>query len=198
MILEPFTATVSGSFNKDDILASHLLDAALRRLAARALRRRVRGFRDLLDGAVFSGRKWTMASKSAPMVEVPELTSVEFDKENRIIMTGRAQVRTSPSSLLMENTFKLRTKIGTRSDGQCIRLVEPELAFVLECPRSWEKKYVAKEECCFGLDCRISLRYAHLFPLFAVSDYLLDPRVFLYHHGHSLCIHSSPFTLLSK
>ena len=81
-----------------------------------------------------------MASKSAPLVEVPELTSVEFDKENRIIMTGRAQVRTSPDAPFIENAFKVRTRIGTRQDGQCIRLEQPELAFVLECPRSWEEK----------------------------------------------------------
>jgi hypothetical protein len=121
-------------------MASRLLDAGLRRLVARALRRRVRSFRDLVDGAVFYGRTWNMASKSAPIVEVPELTSVEFDKENRLIMTGRAQVRTSPDAPFIENTFKVRTKIGTRRNGQCIRLVEPELAFVSECPQSWEKK----------------------------------------------------------
>jgi hypothetical protein len=140
LILEPFTATVTTSFSTDDIMASRLLDAGLRRLVARALRRRVRGFRDLVDGAVFYGRTWNMASKCAPMVEVPELTSVEFDKENRLIMTGRAQVRTSPDAPFIENTFKVRTKIGTRRNGQCVRLVEPELAFVLACPQSWEQK----------------------------------------------------------
>lgn len=144
LILEPFMATVTGSFNKDDIKASFLLDAGLRRLVARALRRRVRSFRDLVDGAVFYGRTWNMASESAPMVEVPELTSVEFDEENRIIMTGRAQVQSSPNAPFIENTFKVRTKIGTRKNGQVIRLVEPELAFVLECPESWEHKYVVE------------------------------------------------------
>lgn len=139
LILEPFTATITGSFNTEDIRASMLLDMGLRRLVARALRRRVRGFRDLMDGAVFYGRKWNMASKSAPMVEVPELTSVEFDDQNRMILTGRAQVRTSPDAPFIENSFKVRTRIGTRMDGQCIRLVEPELAFVLECPKSLEK-----------------------------------------------------------
>jgi hypothetical protein len=140
LILEPFMATVTGSFNKDDIKASFLLDAGLRRLVARALRRRVRSFRDLVDGAVFYGRTWNMASESAPMVEVPELTSVQFDEENRIIMTGRAQVQSSPNAPFIENKFKVRTKIGTRKNGQVIRLVEPELAFVLECPESWEHK----------------------------------------------------------
>jgi len=139
LILEPFTATVTGSFTTADIKASMLLDMGLRRLVARALRRRVRSFRDLMDGAVFYGRRWNLASKSAPMVEVPELTSVEFDDQNRMILTGRAQVRTSPDAPFIENSFKVRTKIGTRKDGQCIRLVEPELAFVLECPKSWEK-----------------------------------------------------------
>jgi hypothetical protein len=139
LILEPFTATITGSFNTEDIRASMLLDMGLRRLVARALRRRVRSFRDLMDGAVFYGRRWNLASKSAPMVEVPELTSVEFDDQNRMILTGRAQVRTSPDAPFIENSFKVRTRIGTRNDGQCIRLVEPELAFVLECPKSWEK-----------------------------------------------------------
>lgn len=130
---------MAGSFTPEDIKASMLLDMGLRRLVARALRRRVRSFRDLMDGAVFYGRQWNLASKSAPMVEVPELTSVEFDKENRMIITGRAQVRTSPDAPFIENSFKVRTRIGTRKDGQCIRLVEPELAFVLECPKSFEK-----------------------------------------------------------
>lgn len=137
--MEPFTATVKGSFSTDDIKASMLLDMGLRRLVARALRRRVRSFRDVMDGAVFYGRTWNLASKSAPLVEVPELTSVEFDDKNRMIITGRAQVRTSPDAPFIENSFKVRTKIGTRMDGQCIRLEQPELAFVLECPKSFEK-----------------------------------------------------------
>jgi hypothetical protein len=139
LILEPFTATIKGSFSTEDIKASILLDMGLRRLVARALRRRVRSFRDLMDGAVFYGRTWNLASKSAPMVEVPELTSVEFDDKNRMIITGRAQVRASPDAPFIENSFKVRTKIGTRMDGQCIRLEQPELAFVLECPKSFEK-----------------------------------------------------------
>lgn len=73
------------------------------------------------------------------MVEVPELTSVEFDGQDRMIITGRAQVRTSPDAPFIENSFKVRTKIGTRMDGHCIRLEEPELALVLECPKSFEK-----------------------------------------------------------
>lgn len=140
MILEPFTATVTGSFTPEDIKASLLLQMGLKRLVARALRRRVRSFRDLMDGAVFYGRRWNISSKSAPMVEIPELTSVEFDSKNRMIITGRAQVRTRPGDPFIENAFKVRTKgIGTRRDGQCIRLVEPELAFVLECPKAFEK-----------------------------------------------------------
>ena len=41
LILEPFTATINGSFNREDIINSFLLDAGLRRLVMRALRRRV-------------------------------------------------------------------------------------------------------------------------------------------------------------
>jgi hypothetical protein len=37
------------------------------------------------------------------------------------------------------NTFKVRAKIGTRKNGHVIRLVEPELAFVFECPEALEK-----------------------------------------------------------
>mmetsp|Transcript_2496 Transcript_2496/g.3331 ORF Transcript_2496/g.3331 Transcript_2496/m.3331 type:complete len:1145 (-) Transcript_2496:48-3482(-) len=142
LILEPFSFTVTGSFNKEDILESVLLDDALRRLVARALRRRVRSIRDLLDGAVFYGRTWNMASKQAPVVEVPKLTNIEFDNRNRLIITGRARVRTSPDQPFVENSFKLRTKLGTRENGQYIRLEEPELALVLECPKSWERNIV--------------------------------------------------------
>ena len=139
LILEPFTTTVEGSFTREDILDSFLLDAGLRRLVARALRRRVRSFRDFIDGAVFHGRSWNAASASAPVVEVPRLTDVEFDDEGRLIITGRAIVKTRSDSPQIENAFKVRTKLGTRADGQVIRLVEPELAFVLECPRAWER-----------------------------------------------------------
>lgn len=131
---------ITASFNRDDILESALLDDGLRRLVARALRRRVRSFRDLLDGAVFYGRTWNMASKQAPVVEVPKLTNVEFDKKDRLIITGRAKVRASPDQPFVENSFKLRTKLGTRENGQYIRLEEPELALMLECPKTIEKK----------------------------------------------------------
>lgn len=122
------------------MLESVLLDDGLRRLVARALKRRVRSIRDLVDGAVFYGRTWNMASKQAPVVEVPKLTDVEFDNKNRLIITGRAKVRTSPDQPFVENSFKLRTKLGTRENGQYIRLEEPELALMIECPKQFEKK----------------------------------------------------------
>lgn len=143
LILEPFTMTLKGSFTREDILDSALLDDGLRRLVARALRRRVRSLRDLLDGAVFYGRTWNMASKQAPVVEVPKLTNIEFDAQDRMIITGRAKVRTSPDQPFVENSFKLRTKLGTRENGHVIRLEDPELALVLECPKAWERNIVA-------------------------------------------------------
>lgn len=150
LILEPFVFTATGSFNKEDILNSGLLDDGLRRLVARALRRRVRGIRDLLDGAVFYGRTWNMASKQAPLIEVPKLTSVEFDSRDRMIITGRAKIRASPGQPCIEQTFKLRTKLGTRENGQYIRLKEPELAFVVECPKSLERHVVSIWKTLFG------------------------------------------------
>jgi hypothetical protein len=137
LILEPFTATISGSFNREDVLGSFLLDAGLRRLVARALKVRVRSFRDFVDGAYFFGRRWKMTSKTAPVVEVLGLSNVEFEND-KMIITGRAKVRTSPDAPIVTNTFKVRTKIGTGKGGQTIRLVEPELAFVFECPKAWE------------------------------------------------------------
>ncbi len=140
LILDPFHVTVSASFNKDDIMSSNLLDAGLRQLVARALRRRVRSWRDFFDGAVFYGRTWTMASVEAPFVEVPKLTDVDFDEDDRLILTGRARFRASPDQPLIENSFKLRTRLGTRESGQFIRLQDPELAIGLECPKDWELK----------------------------------------------------------
>jgi hypothetical protein len=116
------------------------LDAGLRQLVKRALRRRVRSLRDLFDGAVFYGRTWTMASDEAPFVEVPQLTNIEFDEDDRLILTGRARIRTSPDQPFIENSFKLRTRLGTRENGQFIRLQDPELAIGLECPKEWEEK----------------------------------------------------------
>ena len=139
LILEPFTTTITGSFNREDVMGSFWLDAGLRLLVGRALRVRVRSFRDFVDGAIFVGRSWKMTSKTAPVVEVLGLSNVEFDKKDKLILTGRARVRASPDAPEVTNTFKVRTKIGTGKNGQTIRLVEPELAFVFECPRSWEQ-----------------------------------------------------------
>merc|ERR1719223_709084 len=144
LVLEPFTVTMTGSFNREDMMESLLLDDGLRRLVARALKRRVRSLRDLLDGAVFYGRSWNMASKQAPVVEVPKLTNIEFDnKKNKLIITGKAKIRASPDQPFVEQSFKLRTKLGTREGGQYIRLEEPELALVLECPKAWERNIVS-------------------------------------------------------
>jgi hypothetical protein len=119
-------------------MGSFFLDAGLRLLVARALRVRLRSYRDFIDGAYFFGRRWKMASKSAPVVEVLGLSNVEFDKRDKMIITGRARIRTGPDAPVVTNTFKLRTKIGTTNNGQNIRLVEPELAVVVECPQALE------------------------------------------------------------
>jgi len=139
LILEPFTATVTASFSREDVMESFFVDAALKRLVARALRVRVRSFRDLVDGALFFGRQWKMTCETAPVVEVLGFSNVEFDSRDKLIITGRARIRTSPDAPVVTNTFKLRTKIGTRKNGQVIKLVEPELAFVFECPSTLEK-----------------------------------------------------------
>ncbi|CAB9512266.1 expressed unknown protein [Seminavis robusta] len=139
LVLEPMKATVIGSFSADDIMKSSLLDAGLRQLVSFALRVRVRSFRDLADGAVFYGRKWKRGSAIAPLVECTELTSVEFDDKDRIIVTGRAKVRASKNAPVIDNSFKLRTKVATPRNGRAIKLSEPEIAIVLECPKQWEQ-----------------------------------------------------------
>ena len=144
LVLEPFTVTISGSFNRGDIMESGLLDTGLRLLAAQALKRRVRSLRDFIDGAVFYGRTWKMSCETAPVVEVPELINVEFDDQNRLIITGRARIKPRSEVPVFEQSFKLRTKLGTRQSGQKIRLVEPELALVLECPKKLEEGYVSR------------------------------------------------------
>ncbi|KAL3807575.1 hypothetical protein ACHAXA_005151 [Cyclostephanos tholiformis] len=141
LILKPFTATITCSFDKDDIMDSVLLDAGLRRLVARALSRRVRGIRDFLDGAVFYGRTWKLFEKNAPQVEVAKLEDVHFDKRNRLIITGRAKIKEALGYKHdpIEQGFKLRTKIGTRSNGRIIGLLEPEIAIFAECPKELER-----------------------------------------------------------
>lgn len=143
LILEPFTTTITGSFNREEIMKSVLLDAALRRLVMRTLRKRVGFVRDFMEGSVFRGRSWkTFGGEGGPQVEVPRLTDIEFDKNGKMIVTGRAKIRTHPDSPVIEQAFKLRTRLGTRRDGRFVRLEEPELALVLECPRSWDTAYV--------------------------------------------------------
>lgn len=138
LILEPFTATVTASFSAEDVMGSFLLDAALRRLVARTLRVRLRSYRDFTEGALFTGRQWKMFSQTAPVVEVLELSKVEFDSRDKMVVTGRARVRADPDAPVVTSTFKLRTKIGTRKNGQVINIKEPELAFVFECPKALE------------------------------------------------------------
>lgn len=123
-------------------MGSFLLDAGLRLLVARVLRVRLRSFRDITDGALFFGRQWKMQGKNAPAVEVLGLSNIEFDSNDKLIVTGRARIRSGPDAPVVTNTFKVRTKIGTGKRGQTIRLVEPELAFVFECPRALENGYV--------------------------------------------------------
>jgi hypothetical protein len=81
-----------------------------------------------------------MASQSAPVVEVPQLTDITFDDEDRAVISGIAKVRAAPDQPFIENSFKLRTRIGTRANGRIIRLKEPELALVVECPKVLEQK----------------------------------------------------------
>ena len=139
LILEPFRATMTGSFNREDIMNSVLLDMGLKRLVMRVVRKRVGGLRDLLEGAVFRGRSWkTFGGEGGPKVDITELTNVEFDEKNKLIITGRARVRPRPGAAIIEQAFKVRTSIGPGMDGRSIRLEEPELALVAECPESWE------------------------------------------------------------
>ena len=140
LILKPFTATLTCSFNRDDIMESILLDSGLRRLVARALSRRVRGVRDLLDGAVFYGRTWKTLEQNAPLVEIAKLENVQFDNRNRLIITGRAKIKEALGYKHdpIEQGFKVRTKIGTRSYGRIIGLLEPEIAIFFECPKEFE------------------------------------------------------------
>lgn len=140
LILKPFTATLTCSFNRDDIMESILLDTGLRRLVARALSRRVRGVRDLLDGAVFYGRTWKTLEQNAPLVEIAKLENVQFDNRNRLIITGRAKIKEALGYKHdpIEQGFKVRTKIGTRCDGRIIGLLEPEIAIFFEFPKEFE------------------------------------------------------------
>jgi hypothetical protein len=80
-----------------------------------------------------------MASAAAPVTNVTELSSVEFDKNDKMIITGRAKIRTRPGAPTIEQAFKVRVNVGTREGGRFIRLIEPELAFVLECPKPMEE-----------------------------------------------------------
>ena len=121
-------------------MKSSLLDAGLRQLVGFALRVRVRSLRDFADGAVFYGRKWKRSSAKSPLVECTELTNVEFDNQDRVIITGRAKVRASFDAPVIDNSFKLRTKVATPRNGRAIKLSEPEIAVVIECPNEWEKK----------------------------------------------------------
>lgn len=138
MVLEPLKATVTASFTADDIMKSTLCYAGLKQLVTYALRVRVRSLRDLTDGAVFYGRKWKRDSTKAPQVECTKLLSIEIDDQDRAIITGRAKVQAKEDAPVIENDFKLRTKVATPRNGRAIKLSEPEIAIVLACPSQWE------------------------------------------------------------
>jgi len=104
-----------------------------------------------------------MASVKAPLVELQEITDIEFDSKDRAIITGRARIRASPDQPVIENSFKLRTKLGTNNDGQIIGLSEPELALVLECPKVMERSIVST---CKQLNLPIPTRPEPLFSYF--------------------------------
>jgi len=143
LVLEPFSMVIQGSVTADDVMESNLLEAGLCRLVERVLRKRVRSVRDLVDGAFFFGRTWKMSSETAPKVEAPKLKSVEFDTQNRLIISGKALVQSSPSAPEIEQAFKLRARIGTSDNGHCIKLVDTELALVVGCPKSLEEATVS-------------------------------------------------------
>jgi hypothetical protein len=188
LILEPFTATMTASFSREDVMGSFLIDAALRRLVARALRVRVRSYRDLVEGALFVGRRWKMTCKTAPVVEVLELSNVEFDSRGKMIVTGKAKIRADPDAPVVTSTFKLRTKIGTRKNGQVIKLKEPELAFVFECPKAIERGLAATCKT-FGLPPPERPEpYYSFFPIY--SPFSVDDDTGGFDMGEDNCIRS--------
>jgi hypothetical protein len=115
----------------------------LRLLVERVLKKRIRPIRDFVDGAVFYGRKWYQREKAAPLTEVVELSDIEWTKDNKFIFTGRVRVRASPDAPTIENSFKLRARLGTWGGGKYIGIIDPELALVVECPSSWERNIKA-------------------------------------------------------
>jgi hypothetical protein len=121
-------------------------------LVARALNRRVRGIRDLLDGAFFYGRTWKLNKQDAPLVEVSKLTDVHFDKRDRLVVTGRAKIQEALGykHKPIEQGFKLRCRVGTRDDGRIIGLQQLEIAIFFECNREWERNVRAKVKEWFG------------------------------------------------
>lgn len=143
LVLEPFTMTANAAFSREDILTSTLLDMGLRLLVERVLKKRIRPIRDFVDGAVFYGRKWYQREKAAPLTEVVELSDIEWTKDNKFIFTGRVRVRASPDAPTIENSFKLRARLGTWGGGKYIGIIDPELALVLECPKAWERNIKA-------------------------------------------------------
>jgi hypothetical protein len=188
LILEPFTATVTASFTREDVMGSFLVDAALKRLVARALRVRVRSFRDIVDGAWFFGRQWKMTCETAPVVEVLGFSNVEFDNRDKLVITGRARIRASPDALVVEQIFKLRTKIGTRKNGQVIKLVEPELAFVFECPPAVEKGVNAACKAMGFIPPERPDPYYSFFPIY--SPFQVDDDTGGFDMGEDNCIRS--------
>ena len=124
------------SSTRKNLMNSFVINVGLRRLVARALCRRVRGIRNLLNGAVFNGRTWKLLEQDAPLAEVPKLQDIQFDQENRLIITERARIKAAPDSPCIENGL-LQAKICPRGNGRIICLLEPDIALLFGKGFAW-------------------------------------------------------------
>jgi hypothetical protein len=105
-----------------------------------------------------------------------------------MIITGRARIQASPDAPIVTNTFKVRTKIGTRKNGHVIRLVEPELAFVFECPEALEN---GLKVACEAIGLPVPQRPEPLYSFFPIySPFKVDDDEGGFDMGEDNCIRS--------
>lgn len=105
-----------------------------------------------------------------------------------MIITGRARIRADPEAPVVTSTFKVRTKIGTRKNGQVIKLKEPELAFVFECPKALEKGLAAAFKVFGFLPPERPEPYYSFFPIY--SPFSVDDDTGGFDMGEDNCIRS--------
>jgi len=140
LVLDPFLVNATGAVASGDIMNSSLVNSGFRELVAVAFRKRLKSLQGVLEQIIGYGRP---LGEKGPVVQVTNLTSVDFDNQDRMLIAGQLQARKLPFVQAINIGFMVRTRIGTEQNGHVVCLVKPELGIPLQCPKVLEQGIAA-------------------------------------------------------